>query len=597
MRTEVRNSATQTIQRIFESSSEQFSSDVWLLCLRTVLFGMVQANVAVQHDQRKTSQDNKSLIGWNETTKTVLQTVSVLFIAHMDGLQPAQLGDAWSELLEHLQKYFNCNSHTLGLSVFTTMSDVLSHVNSLRPIGMAPLLATADVWKSYFDHRGKWSQNNEENQDAFVAYAAAFEAIYKLTGKALTPRLPSMLANLELCVVDSHQVAYASDVDHMTPLQTKITSCLASIETEDSSLPSTLIQLLSRFVILPYTAHAKTPRKQGPTFVALAKGSMTLLQNIIVKHINQEQIYTDGSILFALQCLAKPIHEKYSCQLEGKAPTLWQKATNTVVAILRPALPFINTQMEKTTSPREIWVTLVALSRDIARAQLSVLKNIPPSIEKDEAFDIEYFSKLRDLITLGLGTTTTSDILRRTHMRNLFSTSLIHTPLAGELPDLVGAPLENLYNIRHGQTAELEMTWRLKMSYTCLSELFSLVSARDGSPARVKLAQAAAPYLILRAALPIKTYIADHPLRGRMPLPESERGELLYVLKELGKLKSEPQAIPDAPGVKSKHRKHLHRLYPLLTKASRVARQDAEVFEQIVRLMDMIGEEFALDDE
>jgi hypothetical protein len=82
-----------------------------------------------------------------------------------------------------------------------------------------------------------------------------------------------------------------------------------------------------------------------------------------------------------------------------------------------------------------------------------------------------------------------------------------------------------------------------------------------------------------------------------MPMPEAERRELLFVLKKLSKLNSEPQAIPDAPGVKSKYRKHLHRLYPLLNKASRVARQDAEVFEHILKLIDLVGDEFGLDDD
>jgi hypothetical protein len=135
------------------------------------------------------------------------------------------------------------------------------------------------------------------------------------------------------------------------------------------------------------------------------------------------------------------------------------------------------------------------------------------------------------------------------------------------------------------------------MSYVCLSELFNLVAVNDSSRERIWLAKAAAPYLILRCALPLKTYIADQPLRGRMPAPESQRRELLFVLEQLEQLESEPQAIPDAPGVRSQHRRHLHRLYPLLLKATRVARQDAEVFEHLAKLTDLVGEEFGLDDD
>ncbi|KAF2030118.1 hypothetical protein EK21DRAFT_66151 [Setomelanomma holmii] len=597
VRTEVRNSATQTIQRIFESSFDQFSADVWLLCLRTILFGMVEANIAVQHRSRTDMMDNERLTGWNETTKTVLQTVGILFTAHMDRLTPSQLGKAWSELLGHLREYFGCASHTLALSVFTTITGVLSHIDDMRAMGMYPLLETADIWNNYFDHRESWSATHEDNQDAFVAYATTFEAIYKLAGQTLVSRVPSMLDNLEMCIVDSDQIAYSSDVDHMTPLQTKVIGCLAMINTKDSDLPSPLIRLLSRLAILPYTTHAKDPQKQGPTFVALAKSAMALLRDIIAKHIDQETIYSDGSVLLALQSLARPIHEKYSWHREGKIPTLWQKATSTALAVLKIALPLVNTHTENTSSLKDTWVTIVALSHDVTRAQLSSLEFIPPSIGKDEAFDIEAFAELRDLITLSLGSVSIPDALRRSYTRNLFSTSLIHTPLPGELPDLTGAPLEDLYKLRYGQTAELELTWRSDLSYACLSELFSLVAIHDGSSARIKLAQAAAPYLILRAALPLKTYIADDPLRGRVPQPESERRELLFVLRELGKLRSEPHAIPDAPGVRSKHRKHLHRLYPLLNKASRVARQDHEIFEHIAALMDMVGDEFGLDDD
>ena len=83
----------------------------------------------------------------------------------------------------------------------------------------------------------------------------------------------------------------------------------------------------------------------------------------------------------------------------------------------------------------------------------------------------------------------------------------------------------------------------------------------------------------------------------RSPVPEAKYRELVFILKALAELKSEPQAIPDAPGVSSKHRKHLHRLYPLLVRATKVARRDSEVFDCLVELVDMVGAEFGLRDE
>jgi hypothetical protein len=132
------------------------------------------------------------------------------------------------------------------------------------------------------------------------------------------------------------------------------------------------------------------------------------------------------------------------------------------------------------------------------------------------------------------------------------------------------------------------------MSYICLSTLISLVSVHSSTPAEIKLAQAAAPYLILRAGLTLRAYIADQPLRGRMPQPLTQRRELLFVLRELVELRCEPEAIPDAPGVESEGKKHLHRLYPLLVKAVRAAARDQEVLEWIGRALDEVGMEFGV---
>lgn len=592
----MRNSAIQTIQRIFENYADQLSSNIWMLCLRIVLFGTVKANLSVQHASRAASRGSDDINNWNETTKAVLQTVGVLTTTYMENLDASQFNDAWSELLDYLQQYFTYNSHTLGASVFSTITGVLSHVHDAQALGTAPLLKTATVWKSYFDSRDAWQHTQERNQEAFVAYADAFIAIYHLAGESLSEDLPLMLAKLEACIIDSDTDAYSSDVDSMTSLQVRVIECISMVKIDTSdTLPSYVLSLLSRLILLPYISLEKNTSKRGPTFVAFSKASMTLLQSIAIKHVDQEDIYTSNAYTSALRSLARPIQEKYSWQREGKPPTLWQKATTTALAILKPALPQISAHSKAST--KEIWTILVEIVHYVTRAHISLTQSPQTSLGKDEAFDIESFTRLRHLITLSLGSTSLPDSLRRIYSRNLFSTSLIHTPLPGELPDVTAAPLEDLYTIRFGQTAELESTLRTEMSYVCLAELFNLVAMHDSSPERIKLAQAAAPYLILRAALPLRTYIADHPLRGRMPAPESQRREFLFVLNELGKLKGEPQAIPDAPGVKSKYKKHLHRLYPLLIKASKVAKHDTEVFEQLVKLIDIVGDEFGLEDE
>ncbi|PSN72860.1 hypothetical protein BS50DRAFT_582478 [Corynespora cassiicola Philippines] len=595
-RAELRNSAVQTIQRIFESYVDQLSSDAWMLCLRTVLFGMVQSNLNAQRSIREGSQSLPEDAGsWNETTKTALDSVSTLISMYMDKVEDAsRLGEAWSDLLDYLQQYFECGSHALGSSVFTTITGVLSRVEDAKILGQQPLLKTATVWKGYFDHREAWKTASEGNQEAFVAYAEAFKSIYRLSQGSLDSDLPSMLVNLEACVVDSDAVAYSSDVDHMTPLQTQVMECLQLVRSESPGLPTFLIQLLSRFIVLPYTSVAENPEKSSPTFVALSKASMSALQTISTKHISEGDIYTSGAFLSALQSLSKPIQEKYIWQREGRAPTLWQKATTTSLAILEPGLSNMKNQDLAKGATNSIWEQVVTIATSIISAPVPVPP--PPSVSKDESFDIEAFTHLRTLITISLGSPSLPDSLRRTYTRNLFTTSLIHAPSPGEIPALTTAPLQDLYRIRPGATATPPPRIRTEMAYICLLELVTLVSAHDSSPPRIKLAQAAAPYLILRAALPLRAYIADHPLRGRMPAPESLRRELLCVIGELKRLRSEPMAIPEAPGVRSRFAKHLHRLYPLLTQAMGVGRRDWEVFGGLEGLVERVGRGFGVEE-
>lgn len=597
-RAELRNSAVQTIQRIFENYVDRLSSEAWMLCLRTVLYGMVESNIGVQKTiRREPRRPADDIVTWNETTKTMLSSISILISLYMDKIEDStRLGEAWSDLLVYFQQYFLCGSHALGSSVFTTITSVLSRIEDPQLIGYSQLLQTASVWKDYFTHQPLWHERAEDNQDAFVAYARAFKSIYRLSLKSLDSDLPAMLASLEACIVDSDEVAYSSDVDHMTPLQGQIMDCLSEVRLESPGLPSYLVRMLGRFTVLPYISVEANPERRSPTFVALSKASMTLLQSTIARHITQEDMYESGAFLSALASLVRPIQEKYVWQREGKPPTIWQKATTTALAILEPGLAHIQSCDLKGEAIKGVWSQVVKIASGMTGARISSTTPFA-SVEKDEAFDIEAFAKLRSMITLSLGSSMVPDALRRTYTRNLFETSIIHQPIPGEIPSLATAPLEDLYRVRFGRTNNPEPALRVEMAYVCMSELVSLVSVHDSSSARVKLAQAAAPYLILRAALPIKAYIADHPLRGRMPAPESQRRELLFVLAQLMKLKSEPLAIPNAPGVKSTHKKHLHRLYPLLVQATKVSRNDGEVFKQLTLLTEMVGDEFGLEGE
>lgn len=215
--------------------------------------------------------------------------------------------------------------------------------------------------------------------------------------------------------------------------------------------------------------------------------------------------------------------------------------------------------------------------------------------------------------------------------------------------------LSALSKPRNGRTIDPVPTRRKEMSYVCLDELFDIVAAHDenaagpeivlqpptprfpvpgGSPPTnldplkspvpdttgasqkanesktngasgesrhslyINLARTAAPYLILRCALTLRAFVADQPLRGRMPQPLSQRKELERVLRCLINLHSEPAALPVGPGrdVHQATARHLYGLYPLLVRAAMVNVNggDEKIVGLVAKALEVVGGELGL---
>lgn len=204
---------------------------------------------------------------------------------------------------------------------------------------------------------------------------------------------------------------------------------------------------------------------------------------------------------------------------------------------------------------------------------------------------------------------------------------------------------------RNGRTIDPKPTERKEISYVCLGELFDIVSAHDENAAgpeivlqpptprfpppgtssaadtpldplkspvpdttggaqqdtdqisgtkesihtlHVRLARTAAPYLILRCALTLRAFVADQPLRGRMPQPLSQRRELERILKSLIGLHSEPEALDEGGG--RGIAKHLYGLYPLLVRAAMVNVNggDERIVKLVAKALEVVGGELGL---
>ena len=213
------------------------------------------------------------------------------------------------------------------------------------------------------------------------------------------------------------------------------------------------------------------------------------------------------------------------------------------------------------------------------------------SLLREERFDVAAFERLRSKVTVSLGSSTVPDAKRRRYAEILFRASLVHKPEASELSCAEHASLRDVCKIRLGHTNSPERLLRPDMAYVCLSELISLVSIHDRSVERVRLAQAVAPFLVRRVALPLKSYTTDRPLLGRMPLSSSKREELIFVLQALKKLHLKDKMTSDLIGCSPASSRHLCRLFPLFIQALKVASGDKEILQLLLDLLDVLGNE------
>lgn len=595
------------------------------------------------------------------TSKLMLEGSSKLIASYLPKIaQCSQFQRIWQMFMETLIAYLDCHIHDLNAAVYTSLTELLSNVPKPKAIGSETVQQAAGIWARHFPETKPHPVSNA-NQEALEAYIRSLKEVYRLTESDIKPEAICRIAeNLELAVRRSKLPSFSSDVDSLTKLQREVLGCLSMLRTDLDGGPATICGLLARFIGLPFEAGKGEMESTGLTFVAFAKASMELVQTFIAQHASRNDIYED-SLLLLLTNLELPIGLKYRWERQGKTPCLWQKATSTLLIVLEHTVPRIFNAGLGAKQLQKYWEATVQCGRGITRAGrptvllyhcfrilmshfvstsinflhflrtnrqkfigvprvskpnrmlashlehhsltclLADIDSAPPStsIFEDEDFDVTALVKFNSLIVPALGSTSIPDTTRRKYTRALFESSLIHATQDGEIPNLENEPLKDFYNIRFGRTHDPDPNIRGVMAYQAFDNLISLSAKHDSSPPRVKLAQAATPYLILRAALPLKAYTADQPLRGKyMPQPQSEREEILFVLRRMTELVTEPKAIPEAGGVKSEGKRHLMRLYPLVVKvldvAGRTARPDENIIGAAKGFLDIVGEEFKI---
>jgi hypothetical protein len=590
-REEVRTGAISTLIRIFNNHGDDLSTDSWQLVLMTILLPLLDTDAKSLQNIGDAPAEAK---GRETTTKLVLDGVAKLVSTYIEVVITCEkFPSFWSNLASTFAGYLAHGLLDVDRAVFDAISTLLGAVQTPDKLGNDLIQEIARIWARYDPPK---ESQGDTNQDAYLSYIRALHHIYRLSAQMVTMKtIQGIVDKLHLVIATSGASPYSNDTDSMTKLQKEVLDVTALLRTDIDDAPSSIATLLADFISLPFEEGAA--RKNRPTFVAVAKASMDAAAHFVQQHIERRELFEEA-LLKLLQALEVPIRLKYSWKVQGKKHVLWQKSTTTALKLLEGIIPRLATVELTQSRSQQYWDVVVAIGKGIASAEVEQASQ-DTAIFDDEDFDVDALTKFRQIVIPALGSDDIADTTRRAYARALFDNSIVHEPETDELPDLDLEPLKELYYIRFGRTYNPEPTLRGSMAYHCLGDLLSLVAKQDSSPPRVKLAQAAAPYLILRSAITLRLYIADHPLRGRfMPLPSSQREELLFVLKRARELESEARAIPETEGLATVSKRHLVRLYPLVVKAVEVegrrARPDEDLLGEMRKVLEAVGKEFML---
>ena len=570
--------------------------------------------------------ETKSLDGqaqsWNETALLLIEGTAKLFTHWMIAFRDnTNIPTLWHELLDQLDHFLGRGSLCVSSITFLGLTEMLSEINPTSDLCRSLVPRCWRTWQDYSPVAHTDSPKSDANQDALLAYIECLRQLLRLKRDRAEPSsTKDTLLELRTCITGSRPSEYTSDVDSLTHVQRSVLELLKMIPTKVPESAYELLACITFFVSLAYN-QATNLSGNKQTYVALSKASMSLLESFVSVHLEKSDMDLSKLLTESLNVLAEPINLKYKFDPLGKSPSPWRKATSTATAVLE-----VSSNLVKGLSPDErlderFWHALVNIVDGIISADTDAADNIS-AILVDQDADIAAFSHIRTMIIPGLGSSSITESVRQSYAASLFKNSILHEPH----PDDLAAPddaniLSGLQNIHNGRVQDLPPSPRSKVSYLLLDELFALVaihnddgtSSSPSSSERIALAQAAAPYLLLRCGLTLKAYICDQPLRGRLPQPWSQKEEMLHILRKLVELDSESVAINPPSSLSqwqqgqqqgkeqendvregrkgtvrtssSQTKTHLQKLYPLILRALKVAGRDAEMAGKLRKVL------------
>lgn len=617
-RLDVRNSALRVLLRVFEAHGQYLTSTAWQFCLEFIIlktFEEQTTRLLVTTNVTEATSWEDSLIALNEGLGRLLGTF-VLTI--MDGGDPFH---TWNKLFQiQARQLQEKPSARIFSSVCGLIVEVLEALKNGEMADSRLLDGPYRLWSRnhptqvsrHLDDPNEVSENDTSKgkeaptQQAALAFIDAFVAIYTFKSPPAPFIDPSNAIDAIQEAIFTCSHTYGGDFDQPSVEQAKALFVIPKLYDAFKKDPSKFMRHLFRFAeaflggIENSDGHVIFNVRR-PSYMAFSASSISLIRTAIVQKSQADEILEKWAVIEALDCLTRIIKFKHVEVTKEQKPSIWQIATNAAVDIIEHVTSLTQLETQKATPG------FYDASIKVAKAVLFTIKipELAPDdylARKPEDFDVQAFQRLHSALVPAMGESNVSETVRRNYATTVFVASLVHKPKRHDLPpatDLLETPLGSLYQIRHADVIEPRPAERLHVSYAALDALIGLIaspgarsSRRQDTARRISIAKAAAPYIVLRAALPLKSFIADQPVGATLPIPPTITDELTYVLDKLASLESEDAAIPagsggdngTSSGANGKGKRHLRHLYPIFV-------EFLEVLRALPREMDVMGNE------
>ncbi|BGO96049.1 hypothetical protein NBRC10512_005991 [Rhodotorula toruloides] len=583
-RQEVRDAAITNVFRSISMYGSTLDDATWDACCWEVIFPLVDditSTIRRRNDPGAAEDEDLSeetvpqpnappirLVDkqWDESLTLALRYLGDVFFDYLSQLVMVERYDEiWTAFVDRIKDSFVSDRPVPATAAMQALEKVLTvslDMSAAERIGKSWEVA----WQAWDDVGAALEENaragpNEEkiytqvNLEAFVRVALPIYTPPHITFDL--SRIQRLLAVLKTTLTYQRSPDYRADVDGLMPLQSAVLEVVAVIKLDDvPGAASAVLSDLSEYLKLAFVAPFETSSASGMamggqrvTYVALAKEVMPHVQWLYRKYSDEPSVYEQGAVERMLQVYTLPMRLKHDCPAPakfGSAEPLWKTATVNYLKAVRDVVSALGTLDLPPPTEEAVWTQLVegfaeallASSRDSATQRGA-------DLHREEEFDLALLASLEHDVLPHLGSPRVPEnLVRRLAKALQLASRLYRLDLPDPFPDSHVEPRfsldfdEQVKGEMFGTTVEIVENRKERFAYWCLDMLFLVCDGHKASdPAWQRLAALSVPSLLNRCAAIIKTYIADAPLRGKMPFPRIRQEELTYVLQRLSALR------------------------------------------------------------